>query len=144
MRILGAVATGAVLSVALIGILFKTQRYPGADMQLILGVFGLTIILAFAIFKNLKSASTYYKQIIQRAAVIGGVALFLYSISDSQWLHWRFPNNPEYVEAVLKAQADPQNEELQNEVNIEWEIMNQQRIERLKRLDEDFEDSDSE
>ena len=39
------------------------------------------------------------------------------------WLKLNYPNNPEYIEAVIKANEDPNNSELQQKVTGEWEKM---------------------
>ena len=122
-RIVGAVGTGLALSVAIIGILFKLQSYPGADAQLIIGAVTLGVVALVAAFKYRKSSESYYSIILKRVIVIGGFTIFLIVIPAKNWLGFQYPNNPEYVEALLKAQADPKNESLWDEVDVEREKM---------------------
>ena len=45
MRIVGAILTGLALSMTTIGLLFKFQSWPGATMNLAIGLLGLAIAL---------------------------------------------------------------------------------------------------
>jgi hypothetical protein len=122
-RIIGGVGVGIVLSISAIGILFKFQSWPGASMNLIVGIVGLTIVTIIFLIKKKKSADNYYSTILKRVIVFGAICIFLFAIPTKTWLNWKFPNNPEYVQAVLDAQADSNNQELWNKVDDEREKM---------------------
>ena len=59
-----------------------------------------------------KSADNYYSNILKRIATFGAICIFLFSIPTKTWMEWKYPNNPEYIKAVLEAQEDSENQEL--------------------------------
>jgi len=122
-RIIGGIGTGLALSVATIGILFKLQSWPGASNQLKVGLFGLTIILGISLFKFIKSYDTFYSNILKRVVSFGAICFILFVIPNKTWLDWKYPNNPEYVNAIINAQANPNDPALWEKVDIEREKM---------------------
>lgn len=122
-RIIGGIGTGLALSFSAIGILFKFQSWPGASMQLSIGLFGLGIVTIISLIKIKKSTDNYYTNILKRVAFFGAICIFLFAIPTKTWLNWKYPNHPEYVNAVLDAQANPDNQELWDNVEEEREKM---------------------
>ncbi len=123
-RIIGGVGVGLALSFSAIGILFKFQSWPGASEQLGIGLLGLVIVTVISLIKIKKSTNNYYPNILKRAVCFGTVCAFLVVIPTGSWLNWKYPNNPEYVNAVLNARANPDNQELWDKVTQEREKMN--------------------
>ena len=111
-RIGGAVCTGIALSTAAIGILFKLQSYPGAEIMLYIGLIGIIPIGVISAIKLQKAKDAYYLNILKRIAVLGLGILTLLLIPDEIWLNWKYPNHPEYVKAVLNLTEDPNNPDL--------------------------------
>ncbi len=70
-----------------------------------------------------KGADNYYSNILKRIVIFGAICIFLFAVPTETWLSWKFPHNPEYVQAVLDAQADPNNQELWDKVDVEREKM---------------------
>jgi hypothetical protein len=122
-RIIGGVGAGLALSVSAIGILFKFQSWPGASVNLIIGIIGLTVVTIISLIKMQKNTDNYYSNILKRVAGFGAICIFLLAIPPKTWLGWKFPNNPKYVQAVIDAQANPNNQELWQKVDEEREIM---------------------
>lgn len=75
LRILGAIVTGFVLSLTIIGILFKFQSWPHASYNLGAGLVGLFIVTVVGLIKFNKTKMDYYKQIFIRIAVFGVIGL---------------------------------------------------------------------
>ena len=65
-KIIGTVVLGLSLSEIVIGILFKVQDYEGSAIQLISGLFFLTIILIISVIRYRKNKSGFYKNIFKR------------------------------------------------------------------------------
>ncbi|EJF10152.1 hypothetical protein [Pontibacter sp. BAB1700] len=124
MRIIGAVLTGLALSITLIGLLFKFQDWPGATINLGVGLFGLVIALIVGAVKYSKSKSDYYTKIFKRIAVYGGLGLIMLLLPKEAWLEFRYRNHPEYVKAVKKAMAESDNQELWDKAEEERQKMN--------------------
>jgi hypothetical protein len=122
-RIVGGIGAGLALSVSAIGILFKFQSWPGASANLIMGIVGLSVVTIISLIKMQKNKDNYYSNILKRVAGFGAICIFLLVIPTKTWLGWKFPNNPEYVQAVLDAQANPDNQELWQKVDEEREKM---------------------
>jgi hypothetical protein len=75
-RVLGTFITGLVFSVTLVGILFKILSWPGASIQMGIGLVGLLIILIITGIKNFKNRSVLNTRIITRVIVLGLFGLF--------------------------------------------------------------------
>ncbi|MFT6166691.1 MAG: glucan phosphoethanolaminetransferase (alkaline phosphatase superfamily) [Vicingaceae bacterium] len=123
LRIVGAIGTGLGLSVALVGILFKLSFWPGATMQLITGLAVLLIVTVISFFKLKNSNDGYYFKVLKRAVPVVSICITLIYIPTQVWLELRYPNNPEYVQALIEAEANPSNSELWEKVDEEKEKM---------------------
>lgn len=102
-RIVGGIGVGLTLSISAIGILFKFQSWPGASVNLIMGIIGLSVVTIISLIKMQKNKDNYYSNILKRVVGFGAICIFLLAIPTKTWLGWKFPNNPEYVQAVLDA-----------------------------------------
>ena len=125
MRIVGAILTGLALSMTIIGLLFKFQSWPGATVNLAIGLLGLAIALIVVTIKYSKTKSDYYTKIFKRIAVFGGLGLILIILPKETWLELKYRDHPDYVEAVKKAMSDPDNQELWDKVDEERQRMNE-------------------
>jgi hypothetical protein len=122
-RVVGGVATGMALSIAALGIQFKLQSWPGARVMLIFGFSSSVVITLVSLLKKSKSTDNYYPNILKRVVAFGAISIILFSIPKPTWLAWKYPNNPEYIKAVLDADKDPSNQELWDKVDLEREKM---------------------
>jgi hypothetical protein len=123
LKILGAVGAGLALSMTTIGLMFKFQSWPGADINLGAGLFGLLIVTIVGLIKYSKNKSGYYTKIFKRAAIFGGLGLLLMLAPKTNWIELKYRNHPEYVDALKKAMAAPDKKELWNNVEIERQKM---------------------
>lgn len=124
-RISGGIVVGIALSFSALGILFKFLSLPGALPQLSIGLLLLGIVSLVYIVKNIKSKEAYYSKILKRTLLFGTIAFVLIMIPSKTWLNWKYPDHPEYVKAILKAEADAGNEELWEKVEEERKKMNE-------------------
>ncbi len=122
-RIIFSIFSGISLSIALIGVLFKIQDYPGADLLLVLGLFASISITIIALWKNNKVKGNFYFNILKRTAIISLIIITLMKIPLKNLLNWQYPNDPEYVEAVIKAYNNSDNDSLWQNVKIERKKM---------------------
>jgi len=138
-RIIGGIVTGLVLSVGVIGVMFKFLSWPGAMAQLQSGLFLMVIVAIVAAYKMLGSKDGYYSKILKRLALFGAICAFLVFLPLETWLNWKYPNHPDYVKAELASHADPGNQELRNRVKEEGRKMIEQQIEEeMRELDEEI------
>ncbi len=124
MRIVGSVGTGLALSVMTAGLMFKFQSWPGADFNLGAGLFGLLLVTVIGLIKYSKTKSDFYTRIFKRAAIFSGLGLILLLTPKTSWVELKYRNHPEYVDALKKAMADPDNNELWDNVETERQNMN--------------------
>jgi hypothetical protein len=118
-RVIGAIVVGLTLGTCLVPILFKIQSWPAAKFQVFTGLTAAVLVILISLIKYQKSKDKYYSTILKRVVVFGALALSLLVIPSKTWLSWNFPNNPEYVNAVLEAEASPNNLELRSKVEEE-------------------------
>ncbi len=123
MRIIGAIATGLALSISIIGMLFKTMFWPGAIINLLLGVFSISVIVIISFVKLKITKDNYYLNILKRTIAFGLISLFLVLLPSKDWLSWNYPNNPDYIKAVLEAEKNPANPILWEKVEEERKKM---------------------
>ena len=122
-RIIGGIFAGLALSLAVIAVLFKVESWPGSIFQMWLGIFALSITTLIAAIKRITVKDNYYSKILKRTLSFGAICIILVAMPAKPWLEWKYPDNPDYVKAVLDARADPENQELWDKVNKEREIM---------------------
>ncbi len=123
LKVIGAICTGFVLSVTIIGIIFKLFSWPGAHIILIMGVVGMMIITVVAALKHSKIKLKYYSRIFQRIAVFGFIALFLLLLPRSIWIDFQYQNSPQYRDALKESLANPENEALSKKRDLEFRKM---------------------
>lgn len=76
-RILGAILTGISIGVFLIGIMFKSLSWPGANINLYPGIAGIIISFLFSIFYLIETKDKFYKINIIRTLIF--ILLFAFS-----------------------------------------------------------------
>lgn len=126
-RTVGAVGAGMALSITTVGIMFKFQAWPGSELNLLIGVLGLVIVTIVGLIKCSKNKSEYYTRIFKRAAIFGGLGLILIITPKTSWIDFKYRNYPDYATAVKNSIADPDNAELHDKVEEEWQKMMLQR-----------------
>lgn len=127
-KIIGAVLTGWVLSMALIGIMFRLQLYPGGHNLLFLGLIGMMAIIVVSIIARLIAGqSRIFPRILKRIAVVAAVSALLYITPTDTLLDLQHRNNPEYRDALKNAMANPDNEQYQEKLEEEREKLYQAR-----------------
>ena len=107
----------------------------GADFILGAGLVGLSIVATIGIIKYSKNKSDYYTRILKRTVILGGLGLILMFMPKTTWIEIKYRNQPEYVEALKNAMADPENKEL-------WDIVERERERQRKYSGERLESQD--
>lgn len=118
-KIIGAVGVGLALSILCIGILFKLQNYPFSDTNLKAGIFLTIIALLIVIIRLAKTKNSFYKKILNRIVIIGGIGLLFLFVSDLQIVKIKYRNHPEYIKAYESYLKNPDNEETQKKLGVE-------------------------
>ena len=115
-RIVGAIGVGFALSSIILGITFKLQFWPGAIMHFKVGLVTLGIILLIAIIYYSRTKAEYYIRIFKRIAIYGSFGLILYLTPATTLADIYYRNNPEYAELFKQVLADPNNEQLREQL----------------------------
>ncbi len=124
LRLSGTTFTGVILSMTIIYILFKFQRWPYGNQGLYMSLIFLLIILLTCIIKQFASSNKFYSLFLMRLTIIGFSGLFFLLIPDETLLDIRYRNYPEYVKAEKKHMANPENESLRLEAQKQRLKMN--------------------
>ncbi|NQY06090.1 MAG: hypothetical protein HRT68_07870 [Flavobacteriaceae bacterium] len=106
LRIIGSFLTGVNLSILIIGILFGLLLWPGADVNLLLGLVPGVIILVLAILKQSRQPEHSYMRIVTRTGffVMLGVLLYFKPFFIEEI---RYKNHPKMIEALKNFHEDP-------------------------------------
>lgn len=119
-KIIGAIGAGFALSCCVLGIMFKFLSWPGASFMLGTGLITTLTVAIIALLKRKNDPSKYYTNILKRIAVFGTLCFILLVLPTKTWLQIQYLGNPEYVQAIMNARANPDNPELWLEVEKEW------------------------
>lgn len=126
MMIAGVVGFG--LGVTIIGTMFKILIWPGASINILIGLIVSIPLLVVSIYKFSRSEKDhcFYRGIIIRLVLVLLVGLFLYLIPMKTMLTWRHPDHPEYVNAYIEYRMDPNNPEKAAEFEKQSDLLYEQ------------------
>jgi len=111
---------GWLLPVTIIGVEFKFMYWPGYHNMLTIGVATAAILLVVSYMMNQKANTEetkhYHKNLLTRTLIIFCVSLITLLIPEKSIINMSFKNEPELKELYLKKVDDPNNLELQKEI----------------------------
>lgn len=114
-----SIVFGWILSVCIIGILFKLMFWPGYDPMLLIGTLVSLPLLGVAVLLFVKSSEllkNYYKNLLIRTSILVVISLLFYLLPNSVLINHYFANEPELRELYLKEQENPDDETIQQEI----------------------------
>jgi hypothetical protein len=126
-RIIGAIGAGIALSITVLGIMMYVLAGPGGLIILPTGLILLAIVTVVGYIKYSKNKSGYYIEIFKRIVFFSGLGISLFLTPKFKWLDIRYREHPAYLNALKKANADPDNEELWKNVDIEEKKMDNEK-----------------
>lgn len=118
--------TSIALSISLIAILFKLMSYPGAMLMLNSAIVALLVVGVLVGKKYTEEKSEHYKLLLLRLLAAAVVVIFLLSLPKGAILNFKYRHHPALKEAILKSWADPNNDSLRNNVEIERDKLHEQ------------------
>lgn len=101
--VIAGIVSGFFMSTVMAGILFKWMFWPGAAANLLLGIVGLVVVLAFTLMLGSQSGWQSRANWIRWGA-IGAMTVFTYLIPATTILDLKYPENPEVAIAYQKFQ----------------------------------------
>lgn len=127
-----AIISGIIFGLAMLGVLFKFQSYPGTAALLNPGAIGIILIFITGIifYFILNKKEIFFKKLLIRTLLVGSISLFLFFVPDKNWYQWKYKEFPDYYEAILESKKHPDSLEIQNKLEEE----------RLKMIDEMYPD----
>ena len=114
-----SIVFGWLLSVCIIGILFKLMFWPGSGMMLLIGSLTAAILLvvSFMLFQNsTPELKNYHKNLLTRTLVLFVVSFVCLVLPNSVLINHYYSNEPELKELYLKQQENPEDETIQKEI----------------------------
>lgn len=119
-RLVYTVLLGLAFSIALIGIIFKLQFWPGASFQISFGITGLAIGFIAMIIGS-KDQQFKFKNTLRIVPVLA-VGIALYLIPTSKRIEAFMPPGTEYLKkAYENLEANPQDPGAREAVDAAWE-----------------------
>ena len=107
------------LSISIIGILFKLMFWPGSGPMLIIGATVAVLLAAVAVILFARSTDllkNYYKSLLIRTVVVLVLSLVCLLMPNSVLINHYYSNEPELKELYLKQQENPQDETIQKKI----------------------------
>ncbi len=126
-KILLSVFVGIAISLSITGLYFRIQDFPGAILILYFSLLITVILSVLTLYKNYKTEGNFYYSLFIRLGIVALLLISILKIPDDKFLAWQYPDNPEYVNIVLKAEKEPDNDSLWNEVMIQHKAIIMQR-----------------
>jgi hypothetical protein len=118
LRIVGAIGVGILLSIVVIGLLFKLLILTGAIEMLTIGVVGLVVTLfaAWIIFIiKKKQLDAFYMGTFVRGGIAVMKGIILYLTPASSLIRFYHRDDPAYAELFVRAVENPYDEQIQKE-----------------------------
>lgn len=109
-----SIISGMFWAVIPIGILFKLMYWPGASIQLLIGVAPAPILLGIVYFLKNKASTelaTYYKNMLLRAWVLTILGWVVYLTSTATFINIQYGKDPELARLKTLSYTNPDNEE---------------------------------
>lgn len=109
-----SIISGFFLATIPIGVLFKLQYWPGAQVNLLVGTVAAPIILGVTLFLKSKAADdlkTYYKNMTIRTVILTTLTVLLYMTPTSTLLKMQYWDDPELARLKTLHYTHPENEE---------------------------------
>ena len=119
MRIVGSILTGIALAMTITGISFMIFKWPGARVNLQIGIIALSMVIIIYSIKYLRDKEAFYFSILKRTIAFGIVGIILLLLPQYALLEFRYRDFPGYVEAFKLAIEDPTNQDLQEQLEQE-------------------------
>ena len=120
LRIIGAIGAGIGISTICIGVLFKVQRWPLANDNLVVGLSLSLIVFVVAAIRFLKNKNIYYRRILVRLLIACSIGIIFFKLSNLDLIKIQFKNHPGYINAYKLYTENPTNDSLRNNLDLEF------------------------
>lgn len=115
---------GLVLSILVIGFLFKFMLWPGGNMMLSIGLISLLIIVSIYLVMKNNGKVFIAKSAFVRVSLVSFISLCLYGLQTDSIVDFYYPNDPRYEEALKQIIHNPNDSAVQeNFIKLKEERM---------------------
>ncbi len=127
-----SIISGIFLSTVPIGLMFKFQYWPGAQVMLLPGLFTTPIFLIIILFLQKKSAEdliVYYKNMFARTLVLSILSIVMYFTPISTLVKIQYSDNPEFVKIATNHYENPYDKDYTRQYNeylVKWDSIHSQ------------------
>ncbi len=108
---------GMPFSVALIGILFKLQRWPGYEVNLLVGALSFIALIIHRFTQKETTQQLNFKILTRRAIPLLVITLFMLALPKYAWLETKYSEYPEYIETIKALDKNPGSLPLQQKLD---------------------------
>jgi hypothetical protein len=119
-RIIGTILLGIGFSAICMGTLFKLLNWPQANLNIIAGLVIIFIALVFSLIQFAKTKNDFYKGIFKRISIIAGFGLIMAITPTITLIKIQFRNHPAYIKAFENYLNNPNSEDLNIKLDIEY------------------------
>lgn len=119
-----SISAGIAFSIAVVGIMFKIQFWPGSALILLVGCAASLLVLVFIQVLKFRSGELlgiYLKRLTFRSLFYIGVTALLYFTPMRTMLSLQYPDDSELVRLMNNAYSNPENETYRQELNDYFE-----------------------
>lgn len=114
LRGIGSVFVGLILSITLVGILFKILDLEGSGFMLLTGLSCMSVCVSVLLIKYFRNRKVvFYRNMVFRTVSVWVISLILFLTPGTTLVKFFYRDNPEYVKAYIEASKNPENKELQ-------------------------------
>lgn len=108
---------GMPFSIALIGILFKLQSWPGYEVNLMVGSISLAALIIHRYTLKNKMQQLNFKILSRRAIPLLVITLFMLALPKYAWIETKYSEYPEYIEAIKAYDKNPDSKALKHKLD---------------------------
>lgn len=119
-RIIGAIGVGIGLSTVTLGMLFKIQHWPGATINLLIGLTILAITFLVSLLKYIRYRDPFYTFMFRRIIIFGALGAVLFFLPDFTLEKIQYRNYPNYIKAIDQYLENPNDPELKQKMELEY------------------------
>ncbi|MEM7657761.1 MAG: hypothetical protein AAF399_16640 [Bacteroidota bacterium] len=115
-RTIGSAGLGIGMSALLLGIMFQIQLWTGGAETLLMGLGVCGVALGIVVFKWTQGKEVMYRNLMIRLLLALSIGLVFFFVSPYTWQKVRHRNDVEFVQALEKAEANPEDEAAMKEL----------------------------
>ncbi len=108
---------GMPFSVALIGILFKLQSWPGYEVNLLMGSLSLIALIIHRFTQKNKPNLLNFKILTRRAIPLLVITLFMLALPRYAWIETKYSEYPEYIKTIKELDENPESAPLKEKLD---------------------------